>query len=1539
MSVTSASDGSFVFAQVPSAQVILDIDAGTAQPAPSGESYASFREAIELIAHVDNVEERPFSLPRLDASSMTPVDPAQTTVVTNPTLGMSLTVSPGTAVLEDGTPFTGELSISEVPRGLAPAALPDAYDPSLLVTVQPVGVIFNTPAPITFPNLDGYPAGTTVELFSLDPDTGTFGMVGILQVSVDGSVLNTIEGGIRRADWHFIVRPQNTQTEPPECNCDGYEGGSRTGTTDGRLTQTVNLPVYRSLSRGWPLGLAYESDRGGGQAFIKVTTELVPQRSSNTGSPRPNRLAATLTVGGITYPPAYINTQNIPIDRTDSLPVTFDLSVPIRDFASGVYPYTVTVTAEYPFARFSDSDSGEIQIINEADSAWGTGWLLLGLSRLRLGAAGQLLWVDPLGDHSIFRPDGQGGFISPPTEFSVLVQNPDGSYTLTDKFGTQTAFNSRGLQIRQIDRNGNITLYTYNSQEQLIRRTDPMGLVTQFSYSAGQLNQITDPAGRITQLSHDGEGHLTELRFPDNSQRTYTYEAGLMRTMVNERNQTTTYDYNTFGQNTRVQRPDQSEVLVTSQAEGGIVSAASAPASNPKPAQMNDEQAAVIIDARGHTFQRILDRTSRPIAVIDPIGRVTRTVRDEDGLPLQTTQPNGSIIERQFDALGNTTQVREVTNGATWNTTYNNFSQVTFQQDANGNPTTYDRDPANGNLLKLTDALGHETTFAYNARGQVTQRTDPNGVVSVYTYNAQGLLETLTETPPAGGGVVRVTQHQYDAAGQRTQTLTPDGITITFDYDLRGRVVSIENNLGERQELTYDDYGNVTQVDHFNADGSLATTVSNTYDGRQRLASSSRPHDAGTQAITDFDYDGNNNLISLTDPRGNPITYDYDEVNRLSEMTCRLGGIVSYRYDLLDRLRQVIAPDMVDGAGITTIYGHDLLGRRLNEDSPDRGLLGYDYDLNNNLIESSDGRQIQADLSYDALNRVSSTSYPTASENVIFGYDTCAFGQQRLCNRSDESGDYDFSYDAYGNLTALNHTELGVTYTTGYAYDAGHQLSQMTLPSGRVVNYTRDGIRRLASISTTVNGQPVTLVDNIQYRADNRMTQCTYGNGLVDNRDYDLQGRLLNQTLGDATLIDERSYDYDLNGNILTRNTTAQDYTNTYDARDRLITDLLNGGTASGFGYDLNDNRLTRSGELNETTVHAQGSNRIIRIESQNGSTPLPSIDREFIYNDANRLSEVRDAGTLTASYIYNAQGQRTRKITVNGTTIYHYDQQSQLIAETQADGTLIREYIWKDGEPVAQIEASGGVETLIYLHTDHLMTPRLATDESGTIIWRWEGEAFGETPADEDPDGDGVLTVVNLRFPGQYHDSETGLHYNYFRDYDPATGRYVESDPIGLDGGMNTYLYGNANPLKFSDPLGLWPYSFSWGTGGGVGHLIIGGSVYQLNVADPIRATTCRYTVYCFGFGVGLPEFGVWSVPTRWDDGKDACESDCDQFSGLGTVGFASIVIGAGITLGGWMDVPNGPFLTGNTINLDGGAVRIGTAVSLCRFVYEGKY
>lgn len=181
----------------------------------------------------------------------------------------------------------------------------------------------------------------------------------------------------------------------------------------------------------------------------------------------------------------------------------------------------------------------------------------------------------------------------------------------------------------------------------------------------------------------------------------------------------------------------------------------------------------------------------------------------------------------------------------------------------------------------------------------------------------------------------------------------------------------------------------------------------------------------------------------------------------------------------------------------------------------------------------------------------------------------------------------------------------------------------------------------------------------------------------------------------------------------------------------------------------------------------------------------------------------MKQGSTLLATYYYDYRGRRSRKVTPTETTIYLYDLWDHLLGEFNGTGSPLRTYIWKDDTPVAVI-LHGTPEKVLYLETDHLNTPIAARDENAKLVWKWESDAFGSTLPNEDPDGDGVKTTINLRFPGQFYDKESGFHYNHHRYYDPVIGRYLSSDPIGLAGGRNSFGYVGGNPLSITDPRGL---------------------------------------------------------------------------------------------------------------------------------------
>lgn len=189
-----------------------------------------------------------------------------------------------------------------------------------------------------------------------------------------------------------------------------------------------------------------------------------------------------------------------------------------------------------------------------------------------------------------------------------------------------------------------------------------------------------------------------------------------------------------------------------------------------------------------------------------------------------------------------------------------------------------------------------------------------------------------------------------------------------------------------------------------------------------------------------------------------------------------------------------------------------------------------------------------------------------------------------------------------------------------------------------------------------------------------------------------------------------------------------------------------------------------------------------------------------WVYGDNNRPVS---AGSTT--FLINALGQRVKKTTGSSAVRFVYDEAGRLWGEYDAAGTLIQETIWLNDLPVAVLRDNGsGGTSIFYIHPDHLGTPRAVTRASDNqFMWKWDNtEPFGNSTPNDNPGGLGAF-AFNLRFPGQYWDSETGKAYNYFRDYDPSIGRYIESDPIGLRGGINTYLYVGARPLTYIDKDG----------------------------------------------------------------------------------------------------------------------------------------
>ena len=189
-----------------------------------------------------------------------------------------------------------------------------------------------------------------------------------------------------------------------------------------------------------------------------------------------------------------------------------------------------------------------------------------------------------------------------------------------------------------------------------------------------------------------------------------------------------------------------------------------------------------------------------------------------------------------------------------------------------------------------------------------------------------------------------------------------------------------------------------------------------------------------------------------------------------------------------------------------------------------------------------------------------------------------------------------------------------------------------------------------------------------------------------------------------------------------------------------------------------------------------------------------------YAYGADNRFSQATSLGRVLGIYAYNGKGERTSK-TVNGVkTLFVYDTQGRVIGEYGDSGQLLREHVYGLAGRLSTVSNN----QIYWHHNDHLGTPQALTDINATTVWTMSQTPFGIATVNEDPDGNGIKVSNNFRFPGQYYDAETGLNYNYHRYYDSKTGRYTQSDPIGLRGGLNTFAYVLSNPISFIDPVGL---------------------------------------------------------------------------------------------------------------------------------------
>lgn len=434
--------------------------------------------------------------------------------------------------------------------------------------------------------------------------------------------------------------------------------------------------------------------------------------------------------------------------------------------------------------------------------------------------------------------------------------------------------------------------------------------------------------------------------------------------------------------------------------------------------------------------------------------------------------------------------------------------------------------------------------------------------------------------------------------------------------------------------------------------------------------------------VTKFQYDFLGNLTAIVDPLQRTTKHFYDPLNRRTSSLDPANGVTRFGFDGLDELVQVVDP-----RNLATNYQVDGLGNQTLQLSPDTGNTARTFDENGNILTSTDAKGQTTRFSWDVLNRVTTIVYADgATVNHVYDQGPNAIG--RLSRITDAACDIEFSYDQQGRVVAERRTIDGIAWLTTYSFDQAGHLAAIGYPSGRTVALARDAMGRVNQIDTTMDGETVTLVRNVQYQPFGGVLSFQNGAGQTLTRSYDLDGRITAW----GTPERQRSLTYDPASRIVAQTDTGSasaGITYGYDNLDRL-TMAQRGASSLGFGYDPVGNRTSSgSGAALSSYSYGQGSNRLLNISGgqartfetdANGSITANGL-AQFSYDARGRMVA---ANTVLGPVLYriNALGQRVAKTTSEGTTVFHYDHGGRLIAESLGD--VVTEYVWLDDMPVA---------------------------------------------------------------------------------------------------------------------------------------------------------------------------------------------------------------------------------------------------------------
>ncbi|MET7701035.1 DUF6531 domain-containing protein, partial [Streptomyces sp. NPDC005485] len=979
----------------------------------------------------------------------------------------------------------------------------------------------------------------------------------------------------------------------------------------------------------------------------------------------------------------------------------------------------------------------------------GRGWTSTLDQRLLLDATGARLVVDdgmvltypvPDLDVPVLPVEGPHWPLSW-DEGDLTVHRPETGQTL--RFRALPARSPSELHLSLIsDRNGNAISIAYTADG------TPAEMVHHGGYRIG----VTCENGRIVELSlssHSERPALVRYGYDANGDLSEVYNSSglpLKFTYDNRHRMTGWEDRNGFWY--RFEYDDEGR-CVTGRGMDGILNYTF---------EYDDvAHRTVAVDSLGHATCYQFNDAYQLIAETDPLGHTSLQEWNHRDQLLSRTDPLGRTTRMEWDHAGNLTAVH-LPDGATSSTEFNELNLPVVLTGYDGSVIRQEWDER-GNCTSMTDPMGATVSFTRDETGALASLTDPTGAVQRFVNNAAG--QPVSATDPLGAQ----TRIMYDPFGRNVALIDPLTATTRLTWSIEGHQTSRTDPDGSTEEWTYDGEGNclahtdaLGQVTRFTYGGfdllKSRTTPDGarhtfTHDTELRLTRVTNPR----QLTWDYTYDASGLLTAETDFDDRTIAYVHDAAGQLTRCTNSLGQISAFSYDIVGNQ----ARKVVDGRA--TVFTHDQNGRILRATGPD-ATLSYAYDPAGRITaEAVDGRALTT--TYDALGRPTRRTTPTGATAT-------------------------YSYDAAGNRTTL--TAAGLTIDSAYDL-VGRETTRRLGNHGLALTQSWDAEDRLTGRTLSAPDGPLKQ-ETFTYRADGSLTALD--NRTFGRRTFDVDGA--GRITGIRAAGWAESYAYDESGN----QTQAA-------WPDRQPAPEARGDRA----YD--GNRVTRAGSVH---YEYDTAGRVV-LRRKTRLSRKPDIWR-YTWDAEDCLTSVVTPDGTVWRYLYDPAGRRTAKqrlgpdgFTVAEETRFTWDG-PHLVEQTThtVDGPEDVTLTWDrdNTRPLTQTERRTSAddpqhlidERFFAIVTDLVGTPTELVSEAGDIAWRASATLWGLATWSENADA-----YTPLRFPGQYYDAETELHYNYFRHYDPTTATYLSPDPLGMDAGPNPRGY-VLNPLLWIDYLGL---------------------------------------------------------------------------------------------------------------------------------------